>query len=46
MINKAIESHSTGENFIVYFSTPFNELPIYEHEEYGNLRVQDISSSI
>ena len=46
MINKAIDSHSGGENFIVYFTTPFNEFPVYQHQEYSNLRIQDILSSI
>ena len=46
MINDALDKHSSDENFIVYFSTPFNELPRFEHEDYANLRIQEISSSI
>lgn len=29
-----------GDSFLVYFSTPFNELPYYQHDSYNLLRVQ------
>ena len=44
-ISKQIEDRKE-DNYVVYFSTPFEELPTYEHEEFANQRIQDVESSL
>lgn len=45
MIYSMILLHQS-ENYLIYFSTPFNELPYYKHDRFGKERLSDITSSI
>lgn len=46
LINNMIEVHQTNDNYIIYFSSPFNELPYYRHDRFGKERISDMTSSI
>lgn len=45
MIDNHIKQHQ-DDNYIIYFSSPFNELPFYKTDRFGKERIQDITSSI
>ena len=45
MVNYMISVHQ-GDNYILYFSSPFNQLPYYRHDRFGKERISDITSSI
>ncbi len=45
MINKRMSTSMAEETNLIYFSTPFNELPTYVHEDFLNVRLVDWISS-
>ena len=45
MIETMILQHQ-GDNYLIYFSTPFKELPVYKHDRFGKERLQDVTSSV
>lgn len=39
-------SQNKGDNYVIYFTTPYNELPYYKHNTFSVSRLQDMTTSI
>lgn len=45
LINQVLEDHKNDQYYLLYFSSPFNELPKYKHDEFYDTRISDFVSS-